>query len=213
MEIDLKEILRYAGYKGNTPDEETLKIIEDLKAEALSLIKPKSVFKEVSFKKYEDKIIVEDSAEFKSKKLVSHLKNSDRLLLFAATLGTQADMMTRKYLHSNRAKAVLSQALLAAYCESYCDEICEKIANDEEKNGYYLRPRFSPGYADFDLKYQKKLFEIFDINKRIGVYLNDECLMIPTKSVTAFIGLTKDKDCSIKSCANCENIECEFRRE
>lgn len=213
MEIDLKEILRYAGYKGNTPDEETLNIIENLKTEALSLIRPKSIFKEVSFEKFEDKIIVDGSAEFKSKKLVSHLKNSDRLLLFAATLGTEADMITRKYLHQDRAKAVLSQALLAAVCESYCDEVCENIARDEEKNGYYLRPRFSPGYADFDLKYQKTLFEIFDINKRIGIYLNDNCLMIPTKSVTAFIGLTKDKECSIKSCAVCENYECAFRKE
>ncbi len=211
MRIDTKEVLRYAGYRGANPDEKTLELIERLKEETLLICEPKSIFKEVGFEKTENGITVEN-VFFKSRKLVSHLKNSDRLLLFAATLGTQSDMILRKYSASDRAKAVLAQAVLAAGCESYCDEICAEISASEEKNGYYLRPRFSSGYADLDLESQREFFSLLDVTKRIGVYLTDNCLMVPTKSVSAFIGLTKDKQCSVNSCLNCNNTECEFRR-
>lgn len=211
MKIDTREILRYSGYRGASPDPKTAEMIEELKKEVELCSDPKSIYKEVEFAKTEGSVII-DGMVFRSKKLVSHLKNSDRLLLLAATLGTPSDIMLRKYISSNSAKAVLAQATLAAACESYCDEICDKIAEKEAKNGYYLRPRFSPGYGDLDLTSQRELFSLLDITKRIGVYLSDNCLMMPTKSVSAFIGLTRDRDCSINSCVNCDNTECEFRK-
>lgn len=211
MEINTREILRYSGFRGAFPDPKTAEMIEELKKEVELCSDPKSIYKEVEFTKTEESITVENMT-FHSKKLVSHLKNSDRLLIFAATLGTPSDIMLRKYISSNSAKAVLAQATLAAACESYCDEVCSQIAKKELENGYYLRPRFSPGYADLDLTSQRELFALLDITKRIGVYLSDNCLMIPTKSVSAFIGLTRDKDCNINSCENCGNTECEFRR-
>lgn len=211
MKIDTREILRYSGYRGASPDPKTAEMIEELKKEVELCSDPKSIYKEVEFTKTEESVIV-NGMVFHSKKLVSHLKNSDRLLLFAATLGTPSDIMLRKYISSNSAKAVLAQATLAAACESYCDEICDEIAEKEAQNGYYLRPRFSLGYGDLDLTSQRELFSLLDITKRIGVYLSDNCLMMPTKSVSAFIGLTRDRDCNINSCANCDNTECEFRK-
>ncbi len=211
MKIDTREILRYSGYRGASPDPKTAEMIEELKKEVELCSDPKSIYKEVKFTKAGDSVII-NGIVFHSKKLVSHLKNSDRLLLFAATLGTPSDIMLRKYISSNSAKAVLAQATLAAACESYCDEICDEIAEKEAQNGYYLRPRFSPGYGDLDLTSQRELFSLLDITKRIGVYLSDNCLMMPTKSVSAFIGLTRDRACNINSCAVCDNTECEFRK-
>lgn len=213
MDIKTSEVLRYAGYRGNEPDERTLAVIDELKAEAKRTLSPKNIYKEVGFEKTDCSIITDCGVEFFSKKLVTHLKSSERLLAFAATLGIESDRMIRKYISSDSAKAVISQALLAAAIESYCDEICTDIAAKEEKNGWYLRPRFSPGYADFELTEQKKLFSVLEITKRTGISLSDDCLMSPSKSVTAFIGLTRDKECCFTSCENCDNKDCDFRRE
>ena len=48
-------------------------------------------------------------------------------------------------------RAVVMQACAAAYLEQFCDEIQEKIGIEMEKEGKYLRPRFSPGYGDFSI--------------------------------------------------------------
>ncbi len=212
MIIDDREIYRYLGLRGSKPDKRTAEAVNGVKAEVISSISPKSVYKEVDFKRLSDSELSADGVIFKSVKLVEHLRNSDRLLVFAATLGVEGDIILKKYMLSYPAKAVIAQAVLAAATECYCDEVCKKISRAEQKNGYYLRPRFSPGYSDFDLTEQKKIFSILDIYKRIGVSLSDSCLMSPSKSVTAFIGLSKDENCNFNLCKTCGKAYCDFRR-
>lgn len=213
MNIETKEVLRYLGYKQSEPDEKTLQLINHIKIEIITSIQPKSIYRECRLKYISDNEITVDGVPFKSKKLRQHLRNSDRILLFAATLGMQSDILVRRYQGVDTARAAVMQAALAAATESFCDEVCENIANEEKPNGYFLRPRFSPGYGDLPLESQREFFKVLDCTKRIGLTLSDSCLMIPTKSVTALIGLTKDSDCSFNACKECENKDCEFKRE
>ena len=76
------------------------------------------------------------------------------------------------------------------------NSICVIInANELEEEvrgeGYYVRPRFSPGYGDFSLEVQSAFLEMTDATKLIGITLTDGGIMVPEKSVTAVIGLTK----------------------
>ncbi len=214
MEIRKKEVLRYLGFRGKPADGATDRIIDEVAAAAQSTVQPKSIYREVPLRRISEQETEIGGVVFHSRKLQAHLKNADRILVFAATLGVGADMLVRRYAaKDDSAKAAVAQAVLASMIESYCDTVCAQIAQQEERNGYYLRPRFSPGYADLALDAQRELFSLLEITKRIGVTLNDACLMIPTKSVTAFIGLTKEKQCQINACASCENRTCEFRRE
>lgn len=214
MDIRKKEALRYLGFRGKPADSAIDAMIDEVFAAALKMVQPKSIYREVSLRRITETETEIGGVVFRSRKLQAHLKNADRILVFAATLGVGADTLVRRYsANDDSAKAAVAQAVLASMIESYCDEICAQIAEKEEQNGYYLRPRFSPGYADLSLSSQRELFSILEITKRIGVTLNDACLMIPTKSVTAFIGLTREKQCQINACAACENRTCEFRRE
>lgn len=214
MEIRKKEALRYLGFRGKPADSATDALIDEVSVAALKLVQPKSIYREVPLRRLTETETEIGGVVFHSRKLQAHLKNADRILVFAATLGVGADTLVRRYsANDDSAKAAVAQAVLASMIESYCDEICAQIAEKEEQNGYYLRPRFSPGYADLALSSQRELFFLLEITKRIGVTLNDACLMIPTKSVTAFIGLTREKQCQINACAACENRNCEFRRE
>lgn len=78
----------------------------------------------------------------------------------------------------------------------------------------YLRPRFSPGYGDFRLSCQQFFFDALEISKRIGVYLTESFLMVPFKSITAVIGISRDpSQCHINKCMACPANNCPFRRE
>lgn len=213
MEISEKEVLRYLGFRGKPAGADTLALLHEVETAARACIQPKSIYKEVSLHRVCDEKTEIGGIVFHSRKLQTHLKDSDRILVFAATLGANADMLVRRFAAGDTAKAAVAQAVLAAMIESYCDEICDRIAAEEVKNGYFLRPRFSPGYADLALDAQRSLFSLSEITKRIGVTLNDACLMLPTKSVTAFIGLSKTKSCKTESCALCTDTECAYRKE
>ncbi len=202
------------GHRANRqPDAQTLALLQETQAQLEAVLAPKSIYKETTLRRLSEGKTEIGGIVFQSRKLQTHLRDADRILLFAATLGTGADRLVRRFTAAGEtAKAAAAQALGAAAIEGYCDEICAQIAEREKKNGYYLRPRFSPGYGDLPLEAQRDFFRLFDITKRIGVTLTAQCMMLPTKSVTAFIGLAKTPSCATPRCETCPDSACAYRK-
>lgn len=213
MDIENKEVLRYLGFRQNAPDEATLRCIDEVESALASVLSPKSIYGEFPLVFLTEREAQIGGKVFESEKLCRHLRSCGRVLVFAATLGTGADGLLRRYAATDSAKTAVAQAVLAAATESYCDEVCANIAAREKEKGWYLRPRFSPGYGDLALTTQKDLFSLLEITKRIGITLTDTCLMLPTKSVTAFIGLTRQpQPCGHTDCMLCDKADCAYRK-
>ena len=214
MEICQSEALRYLGYRANRqPDAQTLALLQETQVQLEAVLAPKSIYKEATLRRLSEGKTEIGGIVFQSRKLQTHLRDADRILLFAATLGAGADRLIRRFAAAGEtAKAAAAQALGAAAIEGYCDELCAQIAEREEKNGYYLRPRFSPGYSDLPLEAQRDFFKLLDVTKRIGVTLTDQCMMLPTKSVTAFIGLAETPSCATSGCETCPDSACAYRK-
>ena len=75
--------------------------------------------------------------------------------------------------------------------------------------------RFSPGYCDWPLTDQKKLFSFFD-SFQLNVKLTDSCLMQPRKSISGVFGVISP-DMSLPAhpynpCSECERFDCIARR-
>lgn len=64
--------------------------------------------------------------------------------MFAATLGSQVDVLLHRYNMIQMSKAVVMQAASVAMLETFCDEQNEKLKEEYQEKGWYLRPRFSP---------------------------------------------------------------------
>ena len=99
------------------------------------------------------------------------------------------DRLIKKYSISSPVRAVVFQAIGSERVESLCDVFCADV---EKKIGKKCRPRFSPGYGDLPLEFQKTVFSCLEPS-RIGVSLSGELFMTPSKSVTAIIGIQKEK--------------------
>ena len=136
----------------------------------------------------------------KSRNLSVNLKDCEKILVFAATLGVGADYLIQKYNRLEMSRAVILQAASAAMIEEYCDQVCEGLKKEYEEKGMYLRPRFSPGYGDFSLSCQSAVLDALDAGKHLGIKLTDSFLMMPSKSVTAVIGVSqKPHRCDVKA--------------
>ena len=111
------------------------------------------------------------------------------------------------------AKTVVLQACAAAYLEEYLDQLQEKIGEELRQQEKWLRPRFSPGYGDFDIHHQKDILQMLDTAKTIGLTMTDSYMLTPVKSVTALIGISdSDEKCHIKGCESCGKTDCIYRR-
>ena len=127
-------------------------------------------------------------------------------------------MLVRRASIRSAAEASIYQAAGAAAIEAFLDDANAKLETEYKARGLFLRPRFSPGYGDLKLDHQKDWFRLLDITKQIGIELTDSLLMVPTKSVTAIIGIGIDpnrKGCpGCHGCAGCNRHDtCEFSRE
>lgn len=214
-QVNKKEIYRYLGYRNILPDENVNKLINEVLDDASKIITPRYMAQRFRIRIANNIVYIADSEIcFESTNLSDNLKQCDETYLFAATLGTAADNYIHKLSLTNMAKASVAQACFAALIEEFCNETQNELRKEVLKEGLYLKPRYSPGYGDLKLETQKSFFSLMEITKRLGVTLTDSMLMYPTKSVSAFIGITKNQNlCHIAKCRDCNNKDCEFRYE
>lgn len=205
MEYNRKEALRYLRAK---PGDEAAGILVDtVYLKLRNEVQARSVLQKHSIIVDNEGITLDTGVRFTSRDLARHLKGCDKALLLAATLGSRVDVAIRRLALGSVAEGAAAQAVAAALIESYCDSVQAQADTD----GLAQRPRFSPGYGDWNLQEQRLFFPVLDCAKRIGLTLTDGLMMAPSKSVTAIIGLSEDVACVWNKCMTCGNINCPYR--
>ena len=185
--------------------------------ESLLLLKntatPKSTYSIFPISVVSELTVMLGEIEIQSRNLAKNLKNCTRAVLFAATLGAEVDRMINRFSVANIAKAAILQAAASAYIEEYCDAKNDEIEQQLYAEPAHLRPRFSPGYGDFNILYQPQILSILKAQTTIGLGCTESYMLTPTKSVTAVIGIsTEQETCNKKGCEVCTRIDCPYRR-
>lgn len=186
--INKKEIMRYMSSQGG--GDEILGLVDECLAEVREMLQYKVCYT-ILTTETDSNIISLPCGQIASRNLAKNLSGCDKAIIFAATIGIGIDRLISKYSRLSPAKALCLQAIGAERVEALCNDFCEKMESEFQGKGESLRPRFSPGYGDLPLETQKMIFSLLDCPKRIGVTLGDTLLMSPSKSVTAFIGITR----------------------
>ena len=212
MEWNEREILRYLGHRGQEIPENVEELIKECERELEQMASPRAMWKEYPLSIH-DHVLVMGFLQTKSKSLERNLRDCERVILFAATLGSRVDVLLHRYNMIQMSKAVVMQAASVAMLETFCDEKNQELKSSYEAKGWYLRPRFSPGYGDFPLECQREIAPALEMGKRIGVNLTDTLLMMPSKSVTAVIGASRlPRNCTVQGCEVCAKRDCAYRR-
>ena len=153
-------------------------------------------------------------ARLESSTLAAHLQGCREAYLFAFTLGPGVDRVIKRYTVTEMPLVPVLQACAAVYTEALADQAQTRLEAEAKDRGLYLRPRYSPGYGDFPLTAQRFLFDALEVTKRTGIALTESCLMLPTKSITAVIGLSPDPSlCHVGRCMSCTAQNCPFRKK
>ena len=212
MEWNEREILRYLGHRGQEIPENVEELIKECERELEQMASPRAMWKEYPLSIH-DHVLDMGFLQTKSKSLERNLRDCERVILFAATLGSRVDVLLHRYNMIQMSKAVVMQAASVAMLETFCDEKNQELKSSYEAKGWYLRPRFSPGYGDFPLECQREIAPALEMGKRIGVNLTDTLLMMPSKSVTAVIGASRlPRNCTVQGCEVCAKLDCAYCR-
>ncbi|MCL2009916.1 MAG: hypothetical protein FWG71_05145 [Synergistaceae bacterium] len=208
MKLTESAVLRYLGYGNAAAEGRVSLLIRQIAAELRECASPKHLFG-IWDCRVDDSSLALGNITINSKRLAEHLKGCRRAVLLAATLGAGADSLLRRCGVRDMGKAAIAQAVCAAMIEAYCDQVESEILQKIEA-GLCLTARFSPGYGDFDLSHQKDILRLLGCGK-IGLALTDGYMLTPSKSVTAVIGLTKEKRAAEGKCGGCADKQCAYR--
>ena len=205
MPYNRKEIRRYAGVSEELPE------IESVMEECIEEVSEKLTYK-VCYAEFDisrkNGITDLGFLQTASEDLAKNLDGCRKIVVFAATVGLELDRLIAKYGRISPVKALMFQALGAERIEALCDTFTADILSDRE-----IKPRFSAGYGDFPLECQPALTSCLEAGKRVGITLTDSFLMVPSKSVTAVIGVsTVPRTCTVKGCEACGKLDCSYRR-
>ena len=182
--VNIYEALRYMGADKST-DERLLSLVKAIASELFEICRPLACYTEIEVNVDGDLLNL-GFARVKSDALAKNLKGCKKAVIFAATLGVDFDRFLNLKQITSPTEALVLDAVGSAAIEGVCDAAQNIV---KEHFACNMRPRFSPGYGDFDISFQKNIIEILNTKKNIGLAVSDSLMMIPTKSVTAVIGM------------------------
>ena len=210
--INTELAVRYMGGHGNDISA-FLPMIEECEKRLISAAEPKYVFKYFDIIRSEDVISLQGTdVLLTGNSIKEHLEDCTGCFLLCATLSSSADRLIRKLAVEDMSASYVTDCLASAAIEDVCDaaeaEMREKLPDR------FFTWRFSPGYGDLPLELQPELVSVMNAGKRIGLSVSDSLMMIPTKSVTAVIGVSEKKiERSRQGCRSCNMYDtCNFRK-
>jgi hypothetical protein len=155
------------------------------------------------------------AVDLKSHALRSHIRGAESIAFFLVTIGDAVEKRASVLMASGDAlKGYLLDRIGSIAVESLAQEAEDALASEYAKKNMSVSMRFSPGYCDWAIEEQFKLAEILDFQKA-GVKLNEKCMMVPKKSISAACAVGPKGLFSRKKshCSLCAQEECVYRRD
>ena len=186
MRLDLREIARYMRMGRTLPEGALAERVTALRDRALKVIRPARTWRRFPI---EGGAIVSGGVRLDiAGTLARHIVGCRAAYLVCGTIGTAFDAFQRRVSVSSGADALIVQAIGAALIEKLMDSVEDEIHGELAENETLVE-RYSPGYGTFPLAAQRTLLALLDAPIKVGVSLTDTLLMVPSKSVSAIIGI------------------------
>lgn len=213
-QVPRKEVYRYLGYRGATPEEDIQARVEGVVDKLQQAAQPRMTYQRLPLRWQGDKAAIAGFA-LEGEDIHRNLLGCQEAFLVAATLGGGTDRLITRLALSSAADMVLLQAVAAAALEEMLDQEEKSIKQRLLAEGFSLRPRYSPGYGDLPLTMQPCILQALNAPKLIGLSVTDSLMLTPQKSVTALAGICAlgEERVVAKGCRTCNKKDCALRQE
>lgn len=210
--VNRTDALRYLGYSGQNLTSELTERFEAIAHKCETELTPSFCWKILSINESDSLeegespyVVLENGLVLPGKSITQHLQGACSIACLACTLGMKCERELHTLAAINPLDAMLYGSCANALIETTAEYAQQAIAHEVAPEGLHARMRFSPGYGDLPLTVQKPFLAELQAQKFIGLTVNKNNLLIPTKSITAVIGLF-DKippSHTASPCSNC----------
>jgi len=155
------------------------------------------------------KLTIQDVEFHTGAKIGKYFRNCEGVVLLICTVGMEFEKKMKSF--SEPVEVYFADTIGSLKCDELANLIHDRIASNVQENGLLTTNRYSPGYCQWSVSEQQKLFSFFQ-NNQTDIKLNDSSLMIPIKSISALLGLGKDVKQIPSVCQECDDLNCMYRK-
>lgn len=218
--VDRDEALRYLGYRGQEVTDELLARMDAVMGRCEEMLRPDGRFSVHPIAREERRgvpaiVLGGTNLVFEGEDICAHLEGAKEAAVMAVTLGARSEMELQRLSATDPLEAVVFDAACSSLVEVVADAWEDRIVHEALERGLVTNWRYSPGYGDFPLDAQPAIVRALRADTALGLTVTDSCFLVPSKSVTAVIGLF-EQDPGRKPevpCARCKlRATCEMRK-
>jgi hypothetical protein len=160
----------------------------------------------------DNSLLIVDETEFHVGKTVAkEFRNSDCCILFICSAGQGISQHSQKLMTGeNAVLGFILDTLGTLVVEEAANQLQLEIKRKVAEKGMKITNRYSPGYCNWSVADQHRLFSFFPENC-CGIYLTDSALMNPVKSVSGIIGAGSNVKFREHTCELCNLTDCFYR--
>jgi hypothetical protein len=188
LTLTYQEVLPFLGMN-KEPSPQEKELIEHYLIEIKQKAQPIGVWKTFPVKSWDPKKIILEGSPLllEGNNTAQHFKTCNQITLLATTLGPKIDHLLANLSPQNPAHALIADGVASTAIESFTEQLDRYLSTQIRRKGYFPTARFSPGYGDWPLNWQKEFLISLD-SKKIGLATTPYFLLQPCKSVTAALG-------------------------
>jgi len=215
LKLDVQQIEMVIGYREGESHEAISDLITDALYVAESVCDLRAeyrIFPDVEFDASAKSVKVA-GVEFSLKKIVfGQLRKSGSMAVFLSTAGEKLGEMSRKEMkEGDLLQGYIYDVIGSEAADGASALMQERLKAEAEQEGLRITNRYSPGYCDWNVEEQHKLFSLMHENF-CGITINSSALMSPEKSVSGFIGVGSDVRFNKYTCGLCDMKDCIYRK-
>lgn len=213
IKIDENEVFRAVGYGEKQPDSDMVGFYYEALRESLKRMEPAAGSVVIHNCRVDETCFVADDIAFDCGRVIAEqLSKSSSLHFFACTLGHTYDSWSRSLFHGDDPlQALFVDAVGSVAVEAVADQLENRILQTAIDKGLSCSNRLSPGYCDWNVREQDKLFKILPPNF-LDIRLSNSAMMTPMKSVSGVIGMGPGVRRMHSSCGLCSHKTCHLRK-
>ena len=199
VEVNIEEVARSLGYVRGEAPKRVASLIAEAQTQAANLLEPRCVYRRM--RRHD----------------LSHspyLYHVDAAALCLVTIGPRLEAAVEAYKREgDLSRALVLDAYGSAAAEAAADAANAIIEREICGKGMYCSPRFSPGYACWDIKEQSWIVSALE-GQTLGVTLTEGFMMVPRKSISFAVvfGESPRESRHEHTCDVCGMVECLYKR-
>ncbi|MEJ5350574.1 MAG: vitamin B12 dependent-methionine synthase activation domain-containing protein [Melioribacteraceae bacterium] len=209
--VKKNQIVDILGY--NNLPEHFDKFLDEIIHESKKKLQIRAGYKILDYESSENKDgIIISNIFFKTEKIVkSQLNKIEKVAIFVSTIGREIENWIKELNEKGEILlSYLADITASEEVENVADILHDHLKVKMKTLGLNVTNRYSPGYCNWSVSEQHKLFSLLPKNF-CEIKLTDSALMIPMKSISGIIGIGKNAQWKEYLCDKCGVKDCTYR--